>query len=150
MTAPQIPKLLIVLGRLVEIDTIDHTYGWIKKDNFVLCTNEDGTKLFAFKNKSKKSTQLSDNENYKRAKRLYRNFNSYEAKSLKKETINNLKQQESRCIYVIYSSDKEGKRQNYIHTFKKRPVVWVDRLNNPNIIALVGGNIRVTTRGILG
>ena len=56
-----------------------------------------------------------------------------------------------RAASIIYSSDKwTGKTRKYIHTFKTKPKLWVNRKKDPKLLVLSGGKIQTTGDGIKG
>ena len=146
MKIPTLPKTYVELGRAVELDTVDWLWKWTKKDNFVIAASTSGKRLFIFP----KPKEETDQRAVKNALSLFKRFNHRNTDQFFRGSINNLKRKASKAIHVIYNSDKFGPAENYIHTFESMPAVWVDRTNNPKIVALIGGNTRITTRGIEG
>lgn len=148
--SPSVPLVLVELGRLVELQTDSVRWKWTAKEDWIVCSNESGKRLFLFPRPPKKP--VKDSTAYaKKGERLYKIFNHRKSDKLLKGKICDLKRREGRAIHIIYRSDKFGGRaSNYIHSFDKPPIVWVNSTKNPKIVALTGGDIRITTRGIEG
>lgn len=148
--APSVPLVLVELGRLVELQTDSVRWKWTAKEDWIVCSNESGRRLFMFPRPPKKP--VKDSTAYaKKGEKLYKIFNHRKSDKLLKGKIYDLKRREGRAIHIIYRSDKFGGRaSNYIHSFDKPPIVWVNSTKNPKIVALTGGDIRITTRGIEG
>lgn len=145
MKAPAIPRVLVELGRAVEVDGEQWQYTWHTRDNWIVAANEAGTKLFLFKrpDRSKESIKKP------RGEELYRRFTRRDPTDRLEGQINEPKKLVGRAHHVVYKSDKFGPCRDYIHTFDTKPQVWVDKPSKPSVVALVG-KIKVTRRGIEG
>lgn len=145
---PVIPSTLVELGRAVELECGEYRWRWSKKDDFILCSSESGTKLFIFARP--KSVVERGTFDPDKAKSLYQTFNRREDDQYLAGRIPTPRRSIGRAKSVVYSSDKFGRRYEYIHHFKSPPILWVDNAKTPRIVALTGGKIRVTQRGIEG
>ena len=146
---PNVPLVLIELGRLVELQTDIHKWKWTKKEDWIVASSESGKRLYLFP-RPKKQTTVEGTTYAKEGAKLYKIFNHRKHDKLLKGNIHELKRREGRAINIIYHSDKFGRASNYIHSFDRPPIVWVNNNKNPKIVALTGGDIRINTRGIEG
>lgn len=151
MTKPiTIPKVLVELGRAVELETNTRKWRWLKKDNWIVCASTGGKNLFLFA-KPKGAAPAQDGPTIRRGQRLFDVFNHRTSEELKRGRVPELKfKGEDRAVHIIYHSDKFGSAANYIHEFDTPPIVWVSSKQNPKIIGLTGGKITITDRGIEG
>lgn len=144
---PKVPLTLVEIGRCVEIGFENRLWKWTVRDNFILTSSESGKRLFIFarpKTIDKAPAKLD------RAKKLYKIFHGRKYDEYLKGTLYALRSKVGRAIHIVYNSDKFGPRRDYIHHFDSLPIVWADRSKNPRIVALTGGHIRITARGIEG
>lgn len=146
---PSVPLVLIELGRLVELQTGDHRWKWTKKENWIVCASESGKRLYLFP-KPKQQPSSRTTTYAKDGVKLYKLFNHRKYDRLVTGKINDLQYREGRAIHIIYHSDKFGRGSNYIHSFDKPPIVWTNNKKSPKIVALTGGEIKITSRGIEG
>lgn len=229
MKAPSIPETVVNLGRVVELNTDTWIWTWNKKDNFIVCSDVAGKRLFIFpcpprvnpdcktgmqiqsimfstdkwtatkakkwltehgyktpkvdrsgkhlrfrqappshfkkdtfrtkvfdKKRGIKSVMACPYQKYAlnpgktRGERLFKLFNRADPReSLRGKVVDRTKKT-GKGVHIVYNSDKFGKRENYIHEFETAPTVWVDNAKKPRMIALTGGRIRITARGIEG
>lgn len=148
---PSIPSVLVELGRAIELDSDTWTWTWNQRDNWSVTASSDGKRIFLFKRPPQKNKVASPKNRYiKRGERFYRVFNRRKADEVFKGSVHELKKRVGRAIHVVYESNKFGPKRQYIHTFDAQPIVWVDKENLPKIVALTGGDIRITKRGIEG
>ncbi len=147
---PTIPKTLVELGRAVEIETTTRRWRWSKKDNWVVCASTGGKRLFVFQKPKKKSTQ-KEGSSIRRGQRLYDVFSGRPSEQIVQGKVPELRYKgEDRAVHIIYHSDKFGSPAKYIHEFDTPPIVWTSSQTNPKMIALTGGKITITDRGIEG
>lgn len=157
--ALKIPSVLATLGRPVKIIGEDVHYRFMVKDNVKLFATSSGQTLYCLTVK-KKPTKYSDflelwDKNQDQAENtlaLYQNWHDFEAKtgSIMKPPKGFLFNV-GRCESIIYSSDKwTGKQTKYVHDFKSKPIIWVNKKTSPTVLVLSGGKIRTTKRGIEG
>lgn len=149
MKAPSIPKTLVNLGRAVELDCDTWNWTWNKRDNYIVCCNVQGSRLFIFPAPSRDRSKREKMSNTK-GKRLFKLFNRADPiDSLRGRVVDRIKKT-GQGLHIVYNSDKFGKKENYIHEFDSSPTVWVDNPKKPRMIATTGGRIRITARGIEG
>ena len=128
MKPPTMPKVLVQLGRAVEIDGDVWEWTWNKGDKWILTASTNGRALYLFQ-APKQQVDLDRSLSGK---------------------VPALRQRAGCANHIVYASDKFGDMAEYIHIFEKLPIVWTDNPKKPRIIALTGGSIRVTKRGIEG
>jgi hypothetical protein len=144
---PKVPNTLVEIGRCVELGFENKLWKWTVRDNFILTSSESGKRIFIFerpKTTDKPPAKLD------RAKKLYNIFHGRKYDEYLQGKLYALRSKVGRAIHVVYNSDKFGPRRDYIHHFVSQPIVWADRVKNPRIVALTGGHIRITARGIEG
>jgi hypothetical protein len=144
---PSAPKVLVELGRAVELDSDEWVWTWNKRDNWIIAASVNGKRLYLFPRPKQRAQNPVD---IQRHERLYKVFNRRESDELLQGNIRALKRRAGRANHVVYHSDKFGRGRDYIHIFDNPPIVWVDKPNLPRIVGLTGGDIRITKRGIEG
>lgn len=149
MRAPSVPRMVVELGRAIEVDGTEWIWTWNTRDNWVVASSVSGNRLYLFK-KPGETVDNPKSDLFKRGSKLYRAFTRHSVDKTKKGTVAVPRKQVGRAIHVVYESAKFGKTAHYIHTFDKQPIVWVDKPNLPKIMVLTGGDIRITRRGIEG
>lgn len=147
MRSPRIPPVTVELGRAVELDSDNWQWNWNKKHDWVVSTNPNGSRLYLFK----KPKKLSPRDlRLTKADHLYKVFNRSDYDKALVGNVSEPKKKVGRAIHVVYESCKFGPLRHYIHTFDNPPIVWADKPEDPSVIALTGGKIKVTKRGIEG
>lgn len=144
---PKVPLTLVELGRCVELGLEDRTWKWTIRENWILTSSQSGKRLFMF---ARPKTSKEKPAKLDRAKKLYSAFQGHKWDEYLQGKLYALRSKAGRAIHVVYNSDKFGPRRDYIHHFSTPPIVWADRIKNPRIVALTGGHIRITARGIEG
>ena len=160
--APKLPAVVTVLGDAVEIrarlnDGTDRLYrfGSGNRRRAFLCSNPSGRRLYVLPVKPVPASRLKKRpitNEIKRAARMYEKWSDFEADrgsliDVPKKRLNKV----GRVTHVVYRSDKwDGRANDYIHSFDAPPILWADRKAKPDVLALTGGKIRVTQRGIVG
>lgn len=157
--AIKLPDVLVELGRAVEVKGTHVHYSFPKKDRVILCATPDGKTLFCLK-KTAANVRSADLETSAGKKRstieksaaLFEKWSDFEADQAEPiKRVTGFLHRVDRCHYIVYESDKwEGKKNQYIHEFKKPPVMWVNNLTAPTVLKLSGGDIRTTAKGITG
>lgn len=157
--ALKIPKVLVNLGRAIEVKGEHIHFYFSKKDHVDLFSTPDGKTLFCIKIRNKKFTKNQFEEIWKKYEtkanegvKLYEKWNDFESKSgTMIDSPRGFLFQIDRCKSIVYESDKWGNKKNkYIHEFKKPPLMWVNKKTAPSVLKLSGGAIRTTARGITG
>lgn len=146
----RIPALLVDLADAREVELED---GQVLKfrlsGKFALCTNKAADELWIMSRSGGKRVATEDTK----AETLFEKFTGFEA-----DDAGELVQLPEFCLErlgraknIIYRSDKfSSLDSDYIHAFKKYPTVSVDNKTRPRIVAIRGGQIRVTAEGITG
>lgn len=147
MKLPNVPNTLVYLGEAIEIDSDSYEWKWTKAHQFIVASNEAGNKIYVFRGPGKK---VKDAPTKKRGENLYKRFNRREAADIKVVSPPAVKTKVGRAHHIAYRSTKFGKCESYIHVFDRPPIVWADKPGNPGILILTGGNIKITSRGIVG
>lgn len=149
MKPPTMPKVLVQLGRAIEIDGNEWEWTWNKGDKWILCASTNGRALYLFQ-APKKQVDLDPNVVVKKGEKLYDIFNHRDFDKSLSGKVPALRQRAGLAHHIVYASNKFGGMAEYIHRFEKQPIVWTDNPKKPRIIALTGGSIRITKRGIEG
>lgn len=152
--SPWLPALLVDLADPKSIDLENGQQLKFPRDGkWALCSNRAGTELWILSRVGSKNVQASD----EKAETLFEKFTGFEHdkgnNALMVQVAPKKLERIGRAMNIIYRSDKfstPGKTSSYIHAFSKYPVVSVDNAERPSIVALRGGNIRVTQEGITG
>ena len=87
-----------------------------------------------------------------RGRKLYKTFHKFDAKKVSNIFIdfdpNDYFVQLGTVQEIVYRSDKwDGKKTDYIHSFKKKPKLITN--SKGNLLLLVDGSFSITDRGIL-
>jgi hypothetical protein len=142
----RLPRVVVDLGRCVEIEWEDGSLWSPRKPSIHLCCSESGRTLWVF-SVSRERTHLKPKSS------LYRRFTGFYESGVRTASV----REPSKLTYsryvkaVVYESDKKtGKKTHYIHTFRSRPRAYCDRLSDPSFIKISGGKIRVQSVGITG
>ena len=146
---PKVSRILVELGSVVELGFEAQVWKWRVSENWILTSSESGKRLYLFE---RPETVVSAPARMNRGKRLYKTFNHRKHDDYRKGKIRSLRARAKagRARHIVYNSDKFGPKEDYIHHFDTPPLVWVDANKNPRIVALTGGSIRITARGIEG
>lgn len=157
--AIKIPPVLCCIGQAVEVAGELDTYKFKVKDRVFLYSAPDGKKLYCLKSNDKKSKNSDFKKAIEKKKnavseamKLYKNWHNFEAisGSLMAPPRGFLFDVD-RAVHIIYTSDKWiAKKRSYIHDFKKRPKIWVNKKTKPTLLVLTGGQIAVRKEGIIG
>jgi len=143
------PEIATYLGRAVELDGSQWQWTWNKRDNFALVADmEPDTGLFIFGIHNAKTEPIDPTN--KRAAAMYRRFNRRYPDQCFHTTAPEAKMMVGVANHIVYESDKFGPMRQYIHKFETPPSIYVDNPNKPRFLAILGGNIRITKRGIEG
>lgn len=127
-----------------------------KKDQVLLCSNGSGTALFLFyaQERTIPTVQTLDKHQnaLNKASKLYERWSDLELDTINSYGVRDKKLiNAGRVISITYRSDKwTGNNTDYIHTFKKPPIVKMDDLDEPEFIQISGGKLKVQPRGIVG
>lgn len=151
---PWLPSILVDLADPLTIDLEDgHQLKFPRGGKFALCSNRSGNELWILTRKASKRVKASDEQ----AETLFEKFTGFEHDqgndALMVQVSPRQMTQIGRAMNIVYRSDKfskPGKTSDYIHPFKKYPIVSVDNSNRPSIVALRGGAIKVKEEGITG
>lgn len=150
--APWLPALLVDLATPVSIDIEGgDQLKFPFAGRYSLAANRSGTELWILSKKGGKNVRTTD----EKGEKLYEDFTGFEhdevgtmvqiaPKSLTKI---------GRAMNIVYKSDKfsrPGHVSSYIHAFSHYPIVSVDNVNRPTVVALRGGRIKVKKEGITG
>lgn len=155
----KLPAVLSCLGRAVEVCCDDIVYRWPAKDNVLLYASKSGRRLYCVKTKKKATSGAQwaqavtkRRKQVDQAVALYEKWHEYDAiTGSLMVPPRGFMFKVGRATHIIYASDKwTGRMQKYIHEFKTPPVCWVNRKNNPTVLELTGGKIRVRKAGITG
>ena len=149
---PWLPTLLVDLATPVSIDLEGgEQLRFPRSGNFALGSNRSGTELWIVSRKGGKNVKAIDDAGEK----LYESFTGFEHDDIAKmvQVRPSSMVRIGRAMNIVYRSDKfskPGDLSDYIHPFKAYPTVSVDNVNNPSIVALRGGRIKVRKEGITG
>lgn len=145
----RLPRRVIDLGRCVEVHFDDGRVWSTKRRRIHLCCSESGRTLWILPVSTEKRTTIPDN-------RLYEDFTGYYVSGIRtafggKERTPKRLISIGKVKSVVYESSKwDGKKREYIHTFRSKPTARTDNADNPLLIKISGGRIRVKPEGITG
>jgi hypothetical protein len=151
---PWLPATLVDLADPISIDLEDgRQLKFPKSGRWAMCSNKSGTEIWILSRSGAKQVRASDEQ----AEDLYEKFTGYEHDQGNSALMIQVKPKKmtriTRAMNIVYRSDKfssPGKTSDYIHPFRTYPVVSVDNATKPMIVALRGGQIKVTKEGITG
>jgi hypothetical protein len=150
---PWLPSILVDLADVLSIDLDNgQRLKFPRSGKFALCANKAGTEIWIFTRLYSLRVEASD----PKCDDLFEKFTGFESDETGRQIhITEPKKLMSigKAINIVYRSDKfsaPGKNSDYVHTFKKMPKVTVDNVDNPSIVALRGGAIRIKPEGITG
>jgi hypothetical protein len=151
MTAPAIPKTVVILGKALQLDCGDWFYKWTKRPGSLLCSSVSGKRLYVLPGPDK-AIDVENDGTVKDAKKLFRKFSPKGNLDFETGTGNSKGTLKKRgtAHSIVYESNKFGRKSSFIHEFKTKPRVWTDKANEPTIVVIEGGKIKVTARGIEG
>jgi hypothetical protein len=149
---PWVPTFLVDLATPISIDIEGgDTLKFSSSGKFSLGANRAGNELWIVSKKGSKKVSATD----KKGEKLYEDFTGFEHDEIGDLVQIKPKQMKKigRATAIVYRSDKfsrEGDFSNYIHPFENYPIVSVDDIKRPSIVALRGGRINVKKEGITG
>jgi hypothetical protein len=151
---PWLPATLVDLADPISIDLEDgRQLKFPLSGKWAMCSNKSGTEIWILSRSGAKQVHATDEQ----AEDLYEKFTGYEHDqgnaALMVQVGPKKMTRLTRAMNIVYRSDKfssPGKTSDYIHPFQKYPVVSVDSATKPMIVALRGGQIKVTKEGITG
>lgn len=150
--SPWLPSLLVDLATPVSIDIEGgDQLKFPFAGRFSLAANRSGTELWILSKKHGKNVHTTD----AKGERLYEDFTGFEHDEvgtmvqISPKSLTKI----GRAMNIVYKSDKfskPGHSSHYIHAFSHYPIVSVDNVNRPTVVALRGGRIKVKKEGITG
>lgn len=142
----KLPDHGATLGRACELDTTTWIWTWNKKDNFKLFCGPSMTTLYIITSQHKSKPGQS------KLKALAEKYGIPINKIFGELHFSkNPKIDCGRANYIIYETYRySGKKEKYIHSFDKPPLVRCDNPRKPKIISITGGSFRITQEGIVG
>lgn len=149
---PWVPTLLVDIADAKSIDLEGgEQLTFPYSGNWALCASRSGTELWIVSRKGGKNVRTTD----EKGEELYEAFTGFEHEEVGKmihvHPRNMVKI--GRAMDIVYRSDKfdsPGNTSDYIHAFRTYPIVSVDNVKRPSIVALRGGRIKVRKEGITG
>jgi hypothetical protein len=145
----RLPRRVVDLGRCVEIEFSDGRIWKTKKRRIHLCSSESGRTLWVLPVSKEKATSIPKH-------RLYEDFTGYYVSGVRTAFGGNEKHPTKlislgRVKSIVYESSKwDGRKREYIHTFRSKPIARTDNPDKPLLVKISGGKIRVKARGIEG
>lgn len=158
--AMKIPSELIYLGRTISVTTDTEEFKFALKDKVDLYSSTDGKSLWCLQTKKKvvdrsifEKIVEKRFDKVKKSLQLYEKWHEFESSSGSiLDKPKGFLHDAGRVVSIVYQSDKwTGKKQKYIHTFKNKPKLRVNRKKStPTVLSITGGKIRVKNEGITG
>lgn len=150
--SPWLPALLVDLATPVSIDIEGgDQLKFPFAGRYSLAANRSGTELWILSKKHGKNVRTTD----EKGEKLYEDFTGFEHDEV--GTMVQIRPKSlvkiGRAMNIVYKSDKfskPGHSSHYIHAFTHYPIVSVDNVNRPTVVALRGGRIKVKKEGITG
>jgi hypothetical protein len=145
----RLPRRVIDLGRCVEIHFSDGRTWSTGKRRIHLCSSESGKTLWVLPVSQEKKTRIPQSK-------LYEDYTGYYVSGIRtafggREKLPKRLINLGKVKAVVYESSKwDGKKREYIHTFRKFPVAKTDNADKPLLLKISGGRIRVKPEGITG
>jgi len=137
---PWLPALLIDLAIPISIDLDSgEQLKFPLRGKYSMASNRAGTEIWILPKGDSKNVRATD----ERGEKLY------ELVQVSPKSMVRL----GRALNIVYRSDKfarPGNQSDYVHPFESYPVVSVDNIKHPSIVAIRGGRIKVTKEGITG
>jgi len=157
----RLPKVLVGLGTVsqIEILTPDENlmqFSFLVKQGYQLCANSTGTALFIFPGRDEiKGVEGEPSmvwPQIDRAQKLYEKWSDFEVDAVNAYKVSGKPLRTVGSGYSItYRSDKwTGKITPYIHHFTSPVKIKMDDIDNPRLIQIFGGKLKVQPRGIVG
>lgn len=149
---PWVPGMLVDLADPISIDIEGgDELRFPLSGNFALGSNRAGSELWIVSRKGAKKVRATD----QKGEALYEAFTGFEHDEIAKLIQVSPKRMTKigRATNIVYRSDKfssPGDTSDYIHAFRTYPIVSVDNVKRPSIVALRGGRIKVRKEGITG
>lgn len=149
---PSLPKVLVILGRAVELKGDEFCWKWTKRENSVLCSNIAGTRLYISPMPKDAVKIEKPDKSVATAKKLFKRFTPKGSAGYTAAVgrVPEALQKRGLAVSIKYESDKFGKKELYIHDFEKRPRAWSNKATKPTVVVIEGGKISITSRGIEG
>lgn len=149
---PWLPALLVDLATPVSIDIEGgDQLKFPFAGRYSLAANRSGTELWILSKKGGKDVRTTD----EKGEKLYEDFTGFEHDEV--GTMVQIRPMSltkiGRAMNIVYKSDKfskPGHSSHYIHAFTYYPIVSVDNVTRPTVVALRGGRIKVKKEGITG
>lgn len=145
----RLPRRVIDLGRIVELRFVDGRVWNSKRRRIHLCCSESGKTLWVLPVSRERASSIPRH-------RLYEDFTGYYVSGIR-TAFGGRERHPTRLINlgkvksVVYESSKwDNRRREYIHTFRSKPIARTDNAENPLLIKISGGRIRVKPEGITG
>jgi len=157
--APRLPAVLVYLGRAVELHNDKWGYRWPRSENMGLYTCPQGKCLYVIANNKKpvSKDQFQNALNAKRAQvdAALKTYSDFHDRDSMTGSIMAAPQRPlvtiGRAHALVYVSNKwTGRDQEYVHDFKRPPLVRADAPNAPRLITIAGAGLRVKKAGITG
>jgi hypothetical protein len=149
---PWLPALLIDLAIPISIDLESgEQLKFPLSGKYSMAANRAGTEIWILPKGDSKNVRATDD----RGEKLYEQFTGFEHDDVAKLVKLSPKSMVriGRAINIVYRSDKfarPGNKSDYVHPFEHYPIVSVDNIKHPSIVAIRGGRIKVTREGITG
>lgn len=149
---PWVPTFLVDLATPISIDIENgQQLEFPASGDFALGSNRAGTELWIVSRKYGKDVKTTDDK----GESLYESFTGFEHDEVGTMVNINPKNMTKigRAMDIVYRSDKfskPGDDSDYIHSFQHYPIVSVDNVKRPSIVALRGGRIKIKKEGITG
>jgi Mor family transcriptional regulator len=149
---PWLPALLIDLAVPISVDLESgEQLKFPLRGKYSMAANRAGTEIWILPKGDSKNVRATDD----RGEKLYEQFTGFEHDDLAKLVKVSPKSMVriGRAMNIVYRSDKfarPGNKSDYVHPFEHYPIVSVDNIKHPSIVAIRGGRIKVTKEGITG
>lgn len=141
-----LPNHGATLGRACELDTTTWIWTWNKKDNYKLFCGPTLKTLYII------TSEHKSKPGYDKLQAIADKYGiPADDISGALYSTKNPRSRGGRANYIVYSTDRyTDKNEKYIHSFEIPPIVRCDNVRKPKIIAITGGDFRITKEGIVG
>lgn len=150
-----IPTAVANLGKVISIlvSSGEEVFEYTFKNLHLLVSDGPGVRLWIFPaNKTKKGVKKSARSTVKRASERYALFTDFHPDNIQGHQVSEKKlKRVGRLESIVYESKKwTGKPSRYIHDFKNPPLVKMDNEDDPGMIEVSGGKLKIKPEGITG
>lgn len=150
-----IPNAVAILGKAIsiQVQSGDEIYEYAFKRKHIFVSDGAGKRIWIFPvQKTGKTSKKPSQSTMLRVADRYSDFTDFDPNSVEQHKVTESKLKPvGRLLSIVYESNKwTGKSGRYIHDFKTPPLVKMDNDDDPKMIEISGGKLRIKPEGIIG